>query len=515
MKYKSLFFLFLSLFLYAFKVKEHDAKKANPKPKTDELTIISVLLSAKNEIVFNSQVGGHGYKLLTFKNKTDNDTIITRRINISKPTQLYYTIGKMVNGRPLQNSKGILLLPGDSVVLNNYEEIPKYSSGFRNYIDNIMIIPQSCYSTPNVFKAEQFDALLKTVDSVFKVNNSKIAVLDLNEFQKTTLNNYNYIIRCTQLAKIPLTKINGQQMVVMDSLYNEMQKNSMIINSINSIFSFNVNYNLINYSVFKKDRSVTDFWPSLALVGNEVKKESFYKETLLSTIISLFNSSNTFSQSKKMLSDKYVSLQKVNKTDDKALDTVQQLTKILVQTFTDFKSAKADIQKFNNGKYAYLLKNEVETNHEPRYLKALASVDLLDIKRTQTTLQQELLKDKSKLYVIDLWASWCLPCLDDYPFLKKIEESLKNKPIKFISISIDEEKDTQKWIQKMKDLGSYGKPNHFLLMNGKTSPMNRFFNIQTIPRYIVIDSSGKILEEDFIRPSDTTFKRRLEEYLEK
>ena len=44
---------------------------------------------------------------------------------------------------------------------------------------------------------------------------------------------------------------------------------------------------------------------------------------------------------------------------------------------------------------------------------------------------------KRKYVVIDVWASWCQPCKQEFPHLKELEEKYKDKNIVFVSISSD------------------------------------------------------------------------------
>ena len=47
---------------------------------------------------------------------------------------------------------------------------------------------------------------------------------------------------------------------------------------------------------------------------------------------------------------------------------------------------------------------------------------------------------KNKYYLINFWATWCVPCKKELPDLTKIYNSLKNNKIKFYIISIDKKK---------------------------------------------------------------------------
>ena len=52
---------------------------------------------------------------------------------------------------------------------------------------------------------------------------------------------------------------------------------------------------------------------------------------------------------------------------------------------------------------------------------------------------------KGKYVYIDVWATWCGPCLAEIPHLKKVEAAYHDKNIVFLSISIDVKKDYEKW----------------------------------------------------------------------
>jgi thiol-disulfide isomerase/thioredoxin len=45
--------------------------------------------------------------------------------------------------------------------------------------------------------------------------------------------------------------------------------------------------------------------------------------------------------------------------------------------------------------------------------------------------------DSNKVYVVNFWATWCKPCVEELPLFFELEEKLKNKKIEFIYVSLD------------------------------------------------------------------------------
>lgn len=106
---------------------------------------------------------------------------------------------------------------------------------------------------------------------------------------------------------------------------------------------------------------------------------------------------------------------------------------------------------------------------------------------------------KGKYVYIDVWATWCGPCRAEIPHLKRVEEQFHGKKIEFISISVDVQKDYDKWKQFVTDK-QLGGIQLFADKNWQ-SDFIKAFNINSIPRFILIDDTGKVVNADAPRPS--------------
>jgi thiol-disulfide isomerase/thioredoxin len=115
------------------------------------------------------------------------------------------------------------------------------------------------------------------------------------------------------------------------------------------------------------------------------------------------------------------------------------------------------------------------------------------------------LKDfRGKVVLVDVWATWCKPCLAEQPALEALEKSLEGKDVVFLSISIDTEKD--KW----KNMVEAKKLSGIHLYSDNKGSMIKDYEITQIPRFILFDKNGKMVSYDAIRPSDPKLKELIE-----
>ena len=63
---------------------------------------------------------------------------------------------------------------------------------------------------------------------------------------------------------------------------------------------------------------------------------------------------------------------------------------------------------------------------------------------------------KGKVVLVDVWATWCGPCRQQIPYLKKLEEEMHGTDVVFGGVSVDESKDKQKWLDFIKTEGLKG-----------------------------------------------------------
>lgn len=115
---------------------------------------------------------------------------------------------------------------------------------------------------------------------------------------------------------------------------------------------------------------------------------------------------------------------------------------------------------------------------------------------------------KGKVVYVDFWASWCGPCRAMMPESKKLHEKLtdkQKKQIVFLYISIDGNRES--WIKAMQDMGIQGV--NVISPGNWNSPACRYYQINSIPRYMIINRKGDVEDVNAPRPNDPELLQRL------
>lgn len=186
----------------------------------------------------------------------------------------------------------------------------------------------------------------------------------------------------------------------------------------------------------------------------------------------------------------------LKRLEDKKLDPVF----VDLQKQTIDETYNAIVQYYKKNHEALLAKNKLNNTISP-------SFDYLNHKGGNTKLDDF----KGKYVYIDVWATWCGPCRAEIPFLKKTEEYYHDKNIVFASISIDTQKDFEKWKTFVTDK-SLGGVQLFADKDWNSDFM-KSFGVTSIPRFILIDPNGKVVKGDAARPSNPELKEELDKLL--
>ena len=127
-------------------------------------------------------------------------------------------------------------------------------------------------------------------------------------------------------------------------------------------------------------------------------------------------------------------------------------------------------------------------------------VQLVDNSGKTGTLNEFISAHQGKVIYVDYWASWCAPCIAEMPSAKKLQKELNNKNIVYLYLSTDRKEEP--WQKALKKLELQGNIN-YRIMNADNSMQMEELEIQFIPRYMIYDVNGRLVNKDAPRPSES------------
>lgn len=112
---------------------------------------------------------------------------------------------------------------------------------------------------------------------------------------------------------------------------------------------------------------------------------------------------------------------------------------------------------------------------------------LINPDNTNTYFAEVLGKHTGKTTVIEVWASWCSDCVKAMPKVKELQAA--HPEVDYVFISMD--KDYEKWLAGIEKHELKG--DHYWATDGMKGQFGKSISLDWIPRYIVIDKTGKII----------------------
>lgn len=136
------------------------------------------------------------------------------------------------------------------------------------------------------------------------------------------------------------------------------------------------------------------------------------------------------------------------------------------------------------------------------FSKEALSATLLATDNGQVPFKNIIKKHKGKTLVIEIWASWCGDCIKAMPKIKELQAN--NPDVDYAFISMD--KTADKWkagIEKHELKGE-----HYMANDQMKGVFGKAIDLDWIPRYIILDKTGKIvlyraIETDFDKINET------------
>lgn len=132
----------------------------------------------------------------------------------------------------------------------------------------------------------------------------------------------------------------------------------------------------------------------------------------------------------------------------------------------------------------------LKLNVNPQIGDKYVDFELNNVKGQKTKISE--LREKYTL--IEFWASWCVPCRESNPALKKVYEKFHEKGFNIVGVSMDRTK--EKWLKAIKEDSLPW--DHILNEKGYRGNVATIYNIKGVPDNILIDDKGIVIGRSLV-----------------
>lgn len=420
------------------------------------------LFSQSTKLYIKSEID-YGYVII-YTNTFEQVKINLRKNSIDTinlESKFYCQIGLSPNFL-LKNPAGFLLLPNEKAYLyfdvNGKVQLKispqndinkKREEEFNSYKHNIEYIRK----LQGLIEKKRINEALLIIENKYNVEHEKyLNRYKIDSFNKYFFyrNNFETISHATYLIRFKLKENLYHNVISFENDFSTLLKNIASHESNFSVGSYN-GISLILYDLIYRSKLHSNTNTLLSIISENIPKGDF-RDRIYNQFFKLSSEQNKI--------------------------IMRNLLKGLINSDSSFLVAlQTDMQ----------INELIDTNKKPILFDSLLS------------------SLKGKMSYIDFWASWCAPCIAEFPAMGRLKEKYRDS-INFIFISLD--KDFNFWaknIQKfnLSDSKNYLSPSNIFFFKGNK------YSISTIPRYILLDKNGEILMLNAPKPSDVNIHKLL------
>lgn len=119
---------------------------------------------------------------------------------------------------------------------------------------------------------------------------------------------------------------------------------------------------------------------------------------------------------------------------------------------------------------------------------------------------------RGKVVVMDVWATWCTPCLRLIPDFKRLEKEISHPELAFMSVCIGASPEKDLWEKLVKKHELRG---NVVFVEGWTRGFAKDYQVTGVPRFMIIDREGKVWSFNAPSPKYPQLKQMILQALEK
>ncbi|WEK20226.1 MAG: TlpA disulfide reductase family protein [Candidatus Pedobacter colombiensis] len=133
--------------------------------------------------------------------------------------------------------------------------------------------------------------------------------------------------------------------------------------------------------------------------------------------------------------------------------------------------------------------------------KSPAVVNDISLVSEDKVIEAIVSKHKGKVVFIDLWATWCTPCLDAMQQFRSTKNEFRDKDVAFVYIT-NGSSPRKLWEEKIKGIGN----EHYYLTGAQWEYIMNHFKFEGIPSYLLYNKKGALINKFTAFPGNDKVK---------
>jgi len=142
--------------------------------------------------------------------------------------------------------------------------------------------------------------------------------------------------------------------------------------------------------------------------------------------------------------------------------------------------------------------------------RAKVAVNINDISSVPVEQVMETItgKYKNKVVLVDLWATWCGPCVNAMQQFSAAKDEFRDQDVTFVYLT-NESSPKKLWEEKIQGIGS----EHYYLTPAQWEHVMEKYNFEVIPSYLLFDKQGKMVDSFTGFPGSDVVERKIKSLL--
>jgi len=146
----------------------------------------------------------------------------------------------------------------------------------------------------------------------------------------------------------------------------------------------------------------------------------------------------------------------------------------------------------------YLSAQEAPTEVKKEFDETALNQPIQDLDGNKMTVGEVFKKYEGKIVLLDIWASWCPDCVKGMPKLKEVQKQFPD--VVYLFFSLDKVGKEDAWKNGIEKHNVQGE--HYWFNSDWKNDFTEYIGLNWIPRYMLIDQTGKIAHYYAIHADD-------------